>query len=66
LPTICSELDYKSLAVQDGAAAQTAYMEAIHADTPASRQSEIDQALRAYCGLDTIAMMKLMQRMTLT
>jgi hypothetical protein len=66
LPTICAELDYKSLAVQHGAAAQTAYLEAINADTPASRQSEIDEALRAYCGRDTEAMMKLMQRMTLT
>jgi hypothetical protein len=64
LPTISAELTYESLAVQDGMAAQLAYMEAIHPETSAERRAEIDLELRAYCGRDTEAMINLMRRLT--
>ena len=38
--------------------AQRAYLEAIHASTPASRRQEIDVALRRYCENDTMAMIR--------
>jgi hypothetical protein len=59
LPTIGAELDYACLEVKDGRGAQDAYREAIAADTGRSRRQAIDAALRAYCGLDTKAMLVL-------
>lgn len=60
LPTIDAGIDYSSLEeVRDGEAAQSAYLEAIHADTPASRRETLREALSAYCRLDTLALVRL-------
>lgn len=57
LPTIAPELDYTALgAVQEGGAAQQAYVEAIDPDTAPARRDEIRRDLLAYCGQDTLAM----------
>jgi len=62
LPTIGSDLDYAALdEVRDGEAAQSAYLEAIHADTPTDRRETLDEALKAYCKLDTLAMVRLVE-----
>lgn len=62
LPAVVPALRYDALdGVQDGGAAMTAYLEAIHGDTPAERKAEIQRQLLAYCGLDTYAMVKLWQ-----
>lgn len=63
LPTIAPEMDYSNLEVKDGGSAQEAYLEAISADTSFDRRSELDQALRAYCGRDTEAMIVLARRL---
>jgi hypothetical protein len=58
LPTIAPELDYKKLgAIQEGTAAQLAYVEAISLRTQAARQAEIRMSLLEYCKHDTLAML---------
>ncbi len=62
LPTIGADIDYSNLVeVRDGEAAQSAYLEAIHADTTTERRAILREALLAYCRLDTEAMVKLVE-----
>ena len=62
LPAVAPDLSYEALeGVQHGGMAMEAYLEAIHADTSPERKAEIDKQLRAYCGLDTFAMVRLWQ-----
>ncbi len=62
LPTVCPDLAYDNLdGVQDGQAAQQAFLEAMAPQTTAERKSEIEQQLLAYCQLDTLAMVRLWQ-----
>lgn len=61
LPSI-AKLDYHDLeGIQDGGMAMNAYLEAIAPATGASRKDEINSQLRAYCALDTFALIKLWQ-----
>ena len=54
------DLRYDKLeGVQDGGMAMDAFMEAIAADTTASRKAQIEKQLLEYCGLDTYAMVRL-------
>ncbi len=60
LPALCPDLRYSQLeGVQDGGAAQQAYLEAIAPATPAARKAELERQLLAYCHLDTWAMVRL-------
>jgi predicted RecB family nuclease len=62
LPTIDAGIDYSRLdEVRDGEAAQSAYLEAIHEETPAERREALREALLAYCRLDTLALVKLVE-----
>ena len=62
LPAVVPELRYQALdGVQDGGMAMEAFLEAIHPDTTAERKNQIEQQLRAYCKLDTYAMVRLWQ-----
>ena len=62
LPAAIPELRYDDLdGVKDGGMAMTAYMEAVAPGTTAARKARIDKQLRAYCGLDTLAMVRLWQ-----
>ena len=62
LPAVVPELRYDALdGVQDGGMAMEAFLEAIHPDTAAKRKNQIEQQLRAYCELDTYAMVRLWQ-----
>jgi hypothetical protein len=64
LPAIAPELSYHDLqGVQDGNAAQGAFFEAIAPDCTPERKAELNQQLRAYCQLDTWAMVVLVQRL---
>jgi hypothetical protein len=57
LPTIAPELDYKNLgAIQEGTAAQLAYLEAISLESQMARREEIRKSLLEYCKHDTLAM----------
>ena len=60
LPTVAPELDYADLGeVHDGTAAQIAYVEAVHPDTPVERADELAHGLLAYCAQDTLALVRL-------
>lgn len=65
LPTIPCEASYKTLDVADGSAAQTAYLEAIDPACDPARRDALEQDLRAYCALDTLAMVNLLDHLTL-
>jgi len=60
LPAIAPDLRYDALdGVQDGGGAMDAFKKAIAKECAEGRRHGIDQQLRAYCGLDTMAMVKL-------
>ena len=60
LPTVCPDLGYDTLdGVQDGQAAQQAFLEAMAPETASDRKIEIKRQLLAYCKLDTLAMVLL-------
>jgi len=60
LPTIAPDLDYSRLdEVQDGGEAQSAYVEAIDPHTTPQRRDQLINALREYCKLDTLALVRL-------
>jgi hypothetical protein len=64
LPAIAPELNYHDLqGVQNGNAAQGAFFEAISSACPPERRTELDTQLRAYCRLDTWAMVVLVERL---
>jgi hypothetical protein len=45
--------------IKDGGMAMEAYMEAIEPSTPAERKEQIELELKAYCALDTEAMIRI-------
>jgi len=60
LPALCPDLNYGKLdGVQDGGMAMGAFLEALSPQTSAARKTEIESQLRAYCALDTYAMVQL-------
>jgi len=60
LPAACPDLSYDSLdGVADGGMAVDAFREAIASETTEKRRLEIKRELRAYCHLDTLAMVRL-------
>lgn len=62
LPTV-SNLDYSTLEVKDGGNAQEAYLEAIKPECCDNRRAALSEALKAYCGRDTEAMIVLARRL---
>ncbi len=60
LPTVAPDLDYAALGeVRDGTAAQAAYAEILEEATPPDRRQGLIDALRDYCRLDTLALVRL-------
>ena len=65
LPVIAPDLSYKEVGeVQDGLAAGEAYLEMLSDKTPEPRKKEIEVALREYCKLDTLAMVRVKQHLS--
>jgi len=62
LPTVAPDLSYDALEeVQDGNAAQVAYLEAINQATTPARRQELIEHLLAYCKLDTLGLIMLVR-----
>lgn len=57
LPVVCPHLDYKELAVQDGASAMEAWRRMI--TVPSDEAEKIARYLLSYCKLDTFAMVEI-------
>jgi hypothetical protein len=65
LPAIVPDLDYAALGeVADGGGAQRAYIELINPQTDATRREALRNALLRYCGLDTLAMVRIVQALS--
>ncbi|HEX5641400.1 MAG TPA: DUF2779 domain-containing protein [Thermoleophilia bacterium] len=63
LPTVDAELDHALLEeVQDGLSAQAAYHEAVDPATPVERRDVLRASLLEYCGLDTLALVRVAHR----
>ena len=60
LPTL-SELAYEGLEVKDGGSAQEAWLEAADPACPPGRRWALGEQLKAYCALDTLAMIAVMR-----
>jgi hypothetical protein len=64
-PLIAPDIRYENLeGVQDGGAAQEAYRALIDPATPRERRRALGQALCAYCNLDTLALLRMVQALT--
>ena len=60
LPCVAPDLSYSSFEeVMDGQAAQRAYLEIINPENPEDRRKKLEEELRNYCQLDTLAMVRL-------
>jgi hypothetical protein len=65
LPAVVPDLDYSALGdVADGGGAQRAYIELINPQTDATRSKALREALLRYCGLDTMAMVRIVQTLS--
>jgi hypothetical protein len=63
LPTVDAELDHALLEeVQDGLSAQAAYHEAVDPETAQERRELLCASLLEYCGLDTLALVRVAHR----
>ena len=64
LPAMVPELQYSDLdGVSDGMAASNAYLEIIDPETTGERKAQLEAELKRYCHLDTLAMVKVAQRL---
>lgn len=59
LPVLCPDLSYDKMTVQDGTQAMDAWSKLINPDVSGDEQSKIDNELRDYCRLDTLAMVEI-------
>jgi hypothetical protein len=60
LPVLCPDLSYKSLEVRNGEDAQAAWARLISCED-AEEKAHLVEGLRTYCGLDTMAMVRIYQ-----
>ena len=63
LPALIPELSYEGMEVSEGEEAGLAYERLISGDMPASERERLRRALLEYCKLDTLAMVRLMDRL---
>jgi hypothetical protein len=63
LPAFIPEMTYEGMPVADGAAAASAFNEMISETTPQHRKEEIRKDLLAYCKQDTLAMVKVYEKL---
>ena len=59
LPALVPELDYTTLAVQEGMAASNLFLQLVHGSYPGDVPT-LRRDLLVYCGMDTLAMVKVL------
>jgi predicted RecB family nuclease len=59
LPALVHDMSYDDLTIQEGTQASLEYLRLLSPETSAEQKKEIEQALLAYCGYDTLAMVKI-------
>lgn len=63
LPALVPGLSYEGLLVKDGTAAMAAYAELRDPATSPERRAQLEAGLKAYCGQDTLGMVKILERL---
>ncbi|MEQ1581449.1 MAG: DUF2779 domain-containing protein [Steroidobacteraceae bacterium] len=64
LPTLVPDMQYGQLeGIQEGMGAQQAFVEAIDQATSTDRRTQLRDQLLAYCGFDTLAMVRVSQQL---
>jgi hypothetical protein len=59
VPALLPEMSYENLAIQEGQQAGLEYLRMIDSATSVEERGRIKSALLAYCGQDTLTMVKL-------
>jgi predicted RecB family nuclease len=63
LPAIIPEMSYGNLGIQEGQEAGIEYMRMLDPSTPAGEKEKIRSDLLKYCGHDTLAMVKIREKL---
>jgi hypothetical protein len=63
LPALLPEMGYETLAIQEGSMASLAYLRMLDPLTPAEEREKIRGDLLAYCGHDTLAMVRIREEL---
>ena len=63
LPAILPEMGYEKLEIREGQLAGLQYMKMIDPSTSTNEKEKIKRDLLAYCGLDTLAMLKIREQL---
>jgi hypothetical protein len=63
-PALLPEMDYANLIVQEGQQAGLEYLRMIDLSTPVHEREKIREALLAYCGQDTLVMIKIREKLS--
>ena len=63
LPAWCPDLSYADLAIADGQTASVRYLRVLRGETRGAEAEAVRAELLRYCGLDTLAMVRLLEEM---
>lgn len=63
LPIMVPELSYKELAIQEGGTASVTWPRFIDSKTPLAERIKIKSDMLTYCGLDTMAMVRILENL---
>ena len=63
LPALILEMTYEGMEVADGVSAGVAFEKLIHGNLAENERSRLRKALLAYCRQDTLAMVRLLERL---
>ena len=63
LPALVPEMSYENLSIKEGMQASTEYLRMIDCATPEDEKARLRQDLLTYCGQDTLAMVKIRDKL---
>jgi len=63
LPALLPEMSYQTLSIRDGNQASLEYLKMINSCTPLAEKNKIRKNLLAYCGHDTLAMVRIREEL---
>jgi hypothetical protein len=61
VPAVVPDLDYSALRIGDGGSAAAAFQRRVEGNTSGAEWEGVGSDLRTYCGMDTMAMVRLSQ-----
>ncbi|MDD3149363.1 MAG: DUF2779 domain-containing protein [Candidatus Gastranaerophilales bacterium] len=61
LPVLVPELSYKALNIQEGGAASESWLKVANPELPQAERNQLAQDMLAYCRLDTLAMVEILE-----